>query len=198
VKSRAVVMGGSAGGLSALSKILSHLPKGFPCPVMVVLHLDPSGGHQLPKLLANHCGLVVKEAEDTEEICPGRVYIAPAGYHLLVERDYTLSLSVDEPVNFSRPAIDVLFQSAAEAYGPSLVGVIMTGASRDGSMGLRSVKEFGGTAIVQDPSVAQAPLMPAAAIKATKVDHILDLAHIGLFLTKLEISEKNDATHDRN
>ena len=198
MKSKAVVMGGSAGGLSALSKILSHLPKGFPCPVMVVLHLDPSGGHQLPKLLANHCGLVVKEAEDTEEIRPGRVYIAPAGYHLLVERDYTLSLSVDEPVNFSRPAIDVLFQSAAEAYGPSLVGVIITGASRDGSMGLQSIKAFGGTAIVQDPSFAQVPLMPAAAIKATKVDHILNLADIGLFLAKLEIPEKNHVTHNRN
>ena len=198
MKSKAVVIGGSAGGLSALSKILSHLPKGFPCPVMVVLHLDPSGGHQLPKLLANHCGLTVKEAEDTEEIFPGRVYIAPAGYHLLVERDYTLSLSVDEPVNYSRPSIDVLFQSAAEAYGPSLVGVIMTGASRDGSMGLRSIKEYGGTAIVQDPAVAQVPLMPTAAIQATEVDHILNLADIGLFLAKLEISEKNDATHNRN
>jgi two-component system, chemotaxis family, protein-glutamate methylesterase/glutaminase len=185
LKMKAVVIGGSAGGLSALSEILSHLPGDFPYPIMVVLHLAPTAGRQLPQLLSARCKLAVKEAEDTEKICPGCVYVAPADYHLLVERDNTMSLSVDEAVNFSRPSIDVLFQSAAESYGPSLVGIVLTGASQDGSHGLSRIKEFGGLAIVQNPSSAQAPLMPSSAINATEVDHILNLANIGYFLAEL-------------
>ncbi len=190
MNTQAVVIGGSAGGLSALSGILSHIPQFFPYPIIVVLHLDPRGGSQLPQLLGAHCRLTVKEAEDTEEIRPGWVYIAPSDYHLLVERDHTLSLSVDEPVNYSRPSIDVLFQSAAEAYGPFLLGIVLTGASQDGSQGLLSIKEFGGIAIVQDPSDAQAPLMPSAAIQVAEIDYILKLAHIGPFLAGLESLEK--------
>ena len=186
MSTQAVVIGGSAGGLSALCEILSHIPQFFPYPIIVVLHLDPRGGSQLPQLLEAHCRLMVKEAEDTEEIHPGWVYIAPSDYHLLVERDYTLSLSVDEPVNYSRPSIDVLFQSAAETYGPSLLGIVLTGASQDGSQGLLSIKEFGGIAIVQDPSGAQAPLMPSAAIQVAEIDYILKLADIGPFLAGLE------------
>ena len=146
-------------------------------------------------MLSNRCELVVKEAEDTETIRPGCVYMAPADYHLLVERDYTLSLSVDEPVNYSRPSIDVLFQSAAEAYGPALLGIVLTGASHDGSRGLVRIKEFGGITVVQDPSTAQASLMPSAAIRASEVDYILGLSDIGPFLRKFESMEKGRDSH---
>ena len=135
--------------------------------------------------MSESCKSRVKQADEKEKIVPAMIYIAPPNYHLLVEDDRTFSLSVDELVNFSRPSIDVLFESAADAYGKRLIGIILTGANSDGSNGLKKIKECGGMAIVQDPESSEADTMPRAAIKATKVDYVLPLEEIGTFLRKL-------------
>ncbi len=181
---RAVVIGASSGGVAALATVLGQLPAGFGLPVIVVLHVPEEGGTgYLPTLLGERCSLPVREASDKLPLAPGTVYLAPAGYHLLVERDgNSLSLSVDEPVHFARPAIDVLFESAATAFADGLVGVILTGANQDGSAGLKRIKELGGTAMVQNPASAAAEAMPRAAIAATAVDQVLGLTEIGRFL----------------
>ena len=180
----AVVMGASAGGLSALSAVLSALPGDFPLAVAVVLHLGPGSDSFAARHLAGNCALPVKEAEEKEPVAGGTVYVAPPGYHLLVEEKRTFSLSTEEPVIFSRPAIDPLFETAAEAYCEGLVGVILTGASPDGAMGMRRVKTLGGLTVVQDPADAEAEEMPRAAISAADpVDHVLPLAALGPFLS---------------
>jgi two-component system chemotaxis response regulator CheB len=163
---RAVVIGASAGGVQALLALLPQLPGDFPLPVLVVLHVPADRSNVLAPLFATKCALTVKEAEDKEPALPGVVYFAPSDYHLLVEADGALALSSDEPVNYSRPSIDVLFESAADAYGSGLVGVILTGANEDGALGLRAVEVAGGCAIVEDPALAYAPSMPAAACGA--------------------------------
>ena len=185
----AVVIGVSFGGLKALQTILPAINLDFPAPIMVVQHQDPQADDFLARHLDTLSVLKVKVAEEKETATPGIVYLAPANYHLLVEDDHTLSLSIDEKVNFSRPAIDVLFESAADAYGSRLIGIILTGANQDGSLGLKRIKEYGGLAVVQDPQTAKAPGMPEAALAATEVDHVLSLSGIASLLntiTKLE------------
>jgi len=162
---QAVVIGASAGAVQALSRILPALPGDYPMPVLVVVHIPADRSDLMAALFQAKCRLVVKEAEDKEPIRPGVVYFGPSDYHLLVEADRTLSLSSDEPVHFSRPSIDVLFESAADTYGPGLVGVILTGANEDGAAGLRAIAALGGLALVEDPAEAFAPAMPAAALK---------------------------------
>ncbi len=162
----AVVIGASAGAIEALGVILPALPADFPWPILIVVHVPSHCQSLLAELFKNRCQLLVKEAEDKETICPGTIYFAPSDYHLLVEPDFTLSLSSDEPVLYSRPAIDVLFQSAADAYGDGLIGIILTGANSDGAQGLRAVHAAGGNALVQDPATAQAATMPRAALAA--------------------------------
>lgn len=174
----AIVIGASAGGFAALTEILPRLPKALPQAVVVVQHLHPGGGDYMVEFLSQHCPLPVKEAEDKEPIKPGVIYVAAAQYHLLIERDRSFSLSVDDKVNYSRPSIDVLFESAAVAYGPKLIGVILTGANADGAAGLAMIKACGGLAIVQDPATAEVSYMPQAALAATTVDYSLDLAGI--------------------
>lgn len=163
---RAIVIGGSAGGVSALLRILPRLRPGLPAPVLVVLHLPPGRESALASVFNSHPGLPAKEAEDKEPLLPARVYFAPPGYHLLVERDARLSLSADEPVLFSRPSIDVLFESAADAFGPGLLGVVLSGASSDGARGLAAVVRHGGRAVVQTPASSEMPVMPLAALRA--------------------------------
>jgi two-component system chemotaxis response regulator CheB len=182
---KAVVIGSSAGGLEALLKVLGALPAGLRATVLVVQHLAPESDDFMARYLNERCPLTVKEADEKEEARPGTVYLAPANYHLLVEEDHTLSLAVTERVNFTRPAADVLFETAAEAFGPELVGIILTGAGTDGSRGLKKIKENGGMTIVQDPATAVAELMPKAAIAATEVDHILPLEKIGPFICNI-------------
>jgi two-component system chemotaxis response regulator CheB len=177
-----VVVGVSAGGLDALRVLLGLLPAGFAMPVVIAQHLHPQQDKSFIEIFGKACPLPVREAEEKEEAAPGVVYFAPPNYHLLIELDRTFSLSVDEKVNFSRPSIDVLFESAAEAYGAALIGVILTGASRDGAAGLRRIKETGGMAVVQDPATAQFRIMPAAALEETQVDHVLSLPEIGRLL----------------
>jgi len=174
----AIVIGASAGGFVALAEILPRLPTALPQAVVVVQHLHPAGGEYMVEFLSQHCLLPVKEAEDKEPIKPGVIYVAAAQYHLLIERDRSFALSVDDKVNYSRPSIDVLFETAAAAYGPRLIGVVLTGANADGAAGLASIKARGGLTIVQDPATAEVSFMPQAAIAGTTVDHILDLAGI--------------------
>ena len=174
----AVVIGASVGAIDALSSILPHLPAGYPLPVLVVVHVPADKKSLLADLFAERCGLTVKEAEDKEPILAGTIYFAPADYHLLVEPDFTLSLSNEEPVLYSRPAIDVLFESAADAYGDSLIGVVLTGASSDGARGLRAVIDAGGRGLAQHPVAAEGGAMPRAALRACPEARALSLEAI--------------------
>lgn len=185
---RAVVIGASAGGVAALFQVLGTLPSAFAIPVLCVLHLPDDRHSQLAGVLQRRLHRPVCEARDKERISGGQIYVAGPGYHLSVERDLTLSLSQEEPVHFSRPAIDFLFISAADAYGDSLLGVLLTGANEDGARGLAYIKNNGGRTIVQDPRDAKVALMPEAALALHQPDHILTLSGIGQLLATLEYS----------
>lgn len=187
---KAVVVGSSAGGINALIKVLSVLPADFPIPIIVVQHLHPESGHHLANILSAKSALKIKQADEKELIKQGWVYLAPPNYHLLIEEDFTFSFSLDAPVNYSRPSIDVLFESAIYAYRQHLIGIILTGANNDGSRGVKKIKEQGGFVIVQDPNTAEADTMPKAAISMTTIDKILPLQEIGLFLLQL-VNRKN-------
>lgn len=182
---QAVVIGASAGALQALSDILPALPENYPLPVMIVVHLPADKESVLAQLLASKCRVAVREAQDKEVLQPATVYIAPPDYHLLVEKDFSLSLSSEEEVLFSRPSIDVLFETAADAYGANVVGVILTGANEDGAKGLQLIGAAGGKAIVQDPSTAQAPTMPRTALEACPEADVLSLDDIAVYLTRI-------------
>ncbi len=177
----AVVIGSSAGGIHALSSVLAALPSEFPLPIIIVQHLHPHSDSYLAHILSTKCELKVKQADEKETIT-NAVYIAPPNYHLLIEEDRSLSLSIDKHVNFARPSVDVLFESAIYAYQDKLIAIILTGANNDGSQGVKNIKENGGYVIVQEPTTAEADAMPKAAIAATKVDKILPLEQIGPYL----------------
>ena len=183
----AILIGASAGSVDALMKILPALPAGYPFPILVVVHLSPNAKSIMSEIFAPRCALRVKEAEDKESLQPGTIYFAPPNYHLLVEEDETLALSSDEPVLFSRPAIDILFESAADAYGEGAVGIVLTGANEDGTHGLQAIDAAGGTCIVQDASQAQAPQMPAAALKRTPSAQVLSLQEIAQYLNQIAL-----------
>jgi two-component system chemotaxis response regulator CheB len=179
-----IAVGTSLGGMNALETILRALPASFPVPFVVVQHRHRASNESLPAFLRRQTDLKVVDAEDKQPIRRGFVYLAPANYHLLVERG-TLNLSVDEAVAYSRPSIDVLFESAADAYGSTLAGIILTGANDDGTRGALRIKKRGGFVIAQDPKTAEAPAMPQAAIERAKVDRILPLDRIAPFLIEL-------------
>ncbi|MES2705306.1 MAG: chemotaxis protein CheB [Verrucomicrobiota bacterium] len=182
----AVVIGASAGAVEALIRILPELPEDYPLPLMIVVHLPPDRESTLAALLNTRCRITVKEAEDKEPIRPGTAYLAPPDYHLLIEPEFLLSLSNEEPVLYSRPSIDVLFESAADAYGSGLTGIILTGANSDGARGLRAVRAAGGLALVQIPEEADADTMPRAALAACPGARALTLAQItGALKTEL-------------
>ncbi len=183
----AVVVGGSAGSVAALGMILPALPPTFP-PLLVVVHVPPSSASLLADLFAPICAMRVREAEPFEPIERGTIYFAPADYHLLVERDRRCSLSIGPPVHFSRPSIDALFESAAEAYGPGLVGLVLTGASCDGAQGLHAVHDAGGLALVQDVATAEVDIMPkeaAAAVPSARMIRLSQIAQELLLLTQV-------------
>ena len=182
---RAIVIGSSTGGMEALRIILEVLPKDFPVPILIAQHISPHSDNYLAKFLDNACKVSVREAEEKEKAIPGHVYLAPPNYHLLVEKDGFISLSVEARVSYAPPSIDFLFESAAEAYNGGLIGIVLTGANSDGSKGLKRIKECQGLTIVQDPNTAQAEAMPRAAIGATNVDHITPLTEIGQLLSEL-------------
>jgi two-component system chemotaxis response regulator CheB len=179
---RAIVIGVSAGGQEALSHLFSCLTESFPLPIVIVQHLHHTQDGSYARLFDERCALKVKEADEKEPVQVGHVYFAPPNYHLLVERDETFSLSVDEKVKFSRPSIDVMFESAARAWSFRLIGIILTGASDDGTNGLHRIKECGGTTIAQDPASARYPVMPLAAIKGGCIDRVMSLDAIANFL----------------
>ena len=184
-KESAIVMGASAGAVDALSTILPALPRDYPFPIMVVVHLPPRHESRLAELLQAKCELKIVEAQDKEPIQAGVVYLAPPDYHLLVEQDLRLSLSSEEPVHHSRPSIDVLFETAADAYHERLTGVILSGANWDGAAGLRKIFEAGGTALVQRPELAYASRMPQSAIEACPAAEVLTSEEIARYLLTL-------------
>lgn len=186
----AVVIGVSAGGIAALEKILPKINPDYPAAIIIVQHMAVGGGNYLVDHFNASCTLPVKEAGDKEKIEAGTIYFAPANYHLLIEPHRSLALSVDKKVNYSRPSIDVLFHSAADAYCRNLIGVILTGANADGSAGLAAVKKRGGLTIVQVPETAEVATMPEAAINACLVDHILSLEQISSLLNNLAEVQK--------
>jgi two-component system chemotaxis response regulator CheB len=179
-----VVVGTSWGGLAALRAIIAGLPPEFDIPVAVVQHRHRDSDALLARFLQDQTRLRVCEVEDKQAIEPGRVYIAPANYHLLVERGY-FSLSTEAPVRYSRPSIDVAMTSAAVAYGFHAVGVVLTGANEDGAGGLRSIADAGGLAVVQDPATAEVDTMPLAALEAVPTARVFPLERVGAFLGSL-------------
>ncbi|MCU0092376.1 chemotaxis protein CheB [Pseudomonas koreensis] len=182
----AIVVGASAGGVEALLTMLGSLRAGFGLPIIIVLHLPEERRSQLADVFARRLALPVAEAIDKQDITPGTVYFATPGYHLSVEQDLSLSLSLEDRLHHSRPSIDFLFESAADAYGPALAAVLLTGANHDGAQGLAQVKRQGGLTIVQDPDEAQVATMPRAALKIHQPDYILPIHGIGRLLVELE------------
>jgi two-component system chemotaxis response regulator CheB len=181
----AIVVGGSAGALEALDRIVPALPASLPVPIAIALHMLPARPSGLASVLGELTSLRVKEAEDKEPLAAGTVYLACPNYHLLIERERCFSLSMDEPVLFSRPSLDELFDSAAQAYGPALCGVLLSGANEDGAAGLKHIHDAGGTTVVQAPHTAGSRQMPSAALAAFAVDHVMRPEQIGPLLALL-------------
>jgi two-component system chemotaxis response regulator CheB len=179
-----VVVGTSWGGLAALTKLLGDLPADFGIPVVVVQHRSKDSERLLVQLLQDATELNVCEIEDKDPLRPGTVHVAPANYHVLIEDGYA-SLTVEEPVRFSRPSIDVMFSSAADTYGAAAIGVVLTGANEDGARGLAHIVKRGGVALVQDPKTAEIPIMPQAAIREVPTGEVLQLETLGPRLVAL-------------
>jgi len=179
-----VAVGTSWGGLSALTKLLGALPADFPVPIVVVQHRGKDSERLLSHLLQDATALTVCEIEDKDPLALGTVHLAPANYHTMVERGY-LSLTIEEPVRFSRPSIDVTFASAADAYQSETIGVVLTGANEDGSRGLAQIVKQGGVALVQDPKTAEISTMPKSAIRAVPSAEVLPLDRIGARLMEI-------------
>jgi two-component system chemotaxis response regulator CheB len=189
----AIVIGASSGGMDAFRTLFRFLSATFPLPIIIVQHRHPHSDQLLIQVLQKQCPLKVKEAEEKESILSGTMYIAPPDYHLLVESDKTFSLSTSEKVNYARPAIDVLFETAADVYREKLIGIILTGANTDGSQGLQRIQAYGGLTIVQDPKTAEAASMPEAALKTTAVDYVFSLQELGTFFETIK-GEKRGKT----
>jgi two-component system chemotaxis response regulator CheB len=187
-----VVMGGSAGAIEVLHQVLSGLPADFRPATAVVVHLPAEGPDLLAEIFAGHTGLRVKPAEDKEPIVGGTIYFAPPDYHLLVEKGRTFALSQDERVHFSRPAIDALFESAAEAYGDRLMAVILSGANADGAAGLRAVAAAGGVAVVQAIETAEMIAMPVAALQAVPGCIEVDVSGLAQLMRSHGVTERSD------
>lgn len=181
-----VGIGTSWGGLAALTKLLADLPTDFSIPLVVVQHRSKDSERLLVQLLQDATDLRVCEIEDKDPLTPGTVHVAPANYHVLIENGYA-SLTIEEPVRFSRPSIDVMLTSAADTYGPAAIGVVLTGANEDGARGLAHLTKRGGLGLVQDPKTAEIPVMPQAAIRAVPTAEILSLAGLGRRLIELGV-----------
>jgi two-component system chemotaxis response regulator CheB len=180
----AIVLGGSTGSIDALSQILPALPPDYPLPIAVAVHVPPREPSVLAAVLRGMVAVSVREADDKDPFGPG-IHIAPPDYHLLVESKRSFALSADGAVHFSRPSIDVLFETAADAFGPAVAGVLLSGASEDGARGLLCIRRAGGATIVQSPESASARTMPEAAIRLEAAERVLAPADIGRFLASL-------------
>ena len=186
-----VVVGTSWGGLNALRELVGQLPAGFRVPTVLVQHRHRQSDHLLSTFLQERTQLSVTEVEDKMPIEPGMLFVAPADYHLLIDRD-SFALSTDPPVRYSRPSIDVTFYSVADAYESAAIGVILTGANSDGSRGLRRIFDRGGVAIVQDPSTAESATMPSAAIRCVPEARVLAISQIASTLSELTFEKPNE------
>lgn len=182
---RLIVIGGSAGSLEVILKMLPGLPGQLPVPIVIVLHRKNSNDTLLSDLLSTRTALRVKEAEEKEAIHPGYLYIAPADYHLLIENDYTFSLDDSEKINYSRPSIDATFETAADVYNHSLIAILLSGANTDGVEGLKKIKQAGGLTIVQEPDTAEVSYMPQQAINNVDIDIIADASSMSRVLAEL-------------
>lgn len=182
---KAVVIGGSAGSFQGVVRILSQLPKGFPLPIIMCLHRLKHVRHGFVEALSIKSIVQVTEPYDKEQIKKGAVYLAPANYHLSVELGNYFALSTEEMVNNSRPAIDITLGTCAYVYKDKLIGILLSGANRDGALGMKAIKDRGGLTVVQDPSECMIQTMPEAALKATKIDHVLKVDQIVELLTEL-------------
>ena len=189
-----VVIGTSWGGLAALAKLLGALPADFSIPIAVVQHRSKDSERLLPQLLQDATDLTVCEMDDKDSLMPGTVHLAPANYHALIDAG-SISLTVEDPVRFSRPSIDVLFASAADTYRSGTIGIVLTGANEDGSRGLQHIVKRGGRALVQDPKTAEIPTMPVAAIKAVPNAEVLTLDRLAARLIELS---REPARKDRS
>ncbi len=175
---RVIVIGGSAGSNDSLDYLFRNLKKCYDLPVIIVQHMKGDIGELYYKIMNENSFLRIKEAEEKEKIKRGVIYFAPGDFHLLVENDETFTLTLEERENYSRPSIDSLFMSAADVYKDELIAVLLSGASEDGTKGMKRVKDFGGLTVVQDPETAQYPYMPKSAIKNVNVDRILSIEQI--------------------
>lgn len=184
-KYEAIVIGTSAGGLQALSVLFERIPAAYPIPIIVVQHRSKDSRYLLEEVLQSKCAITIKQADEKEHVHSGMIYIAPPDYHLFIETDKTFSLSTDRPVCFSRPSINILFESAAIAYRDKLLGIILTGTNDDGAAGIRTIGQHDGLTIAQNPSEAQFPFMVEASIKTRQVHYIWSLATIRNYLLKL-------------
>jgi two-component system chemotaxis response regulator CheB len=180
-----VVLGTSAGGIQALKYILPKLSSSFPLPIVIVLHIPEGQPSLLAEIFEPKIKMKVKEADEKESFKPGTIYFAPPGYHLLIENDKTFSLTIEEAVHFSRPSIDVLFDSAAETFGPNVVGILLTGANTDGGLGLKKIKDVGGLGIIQNPATAEYSTMPESGMAHVLPECILTLDEIILYLQEI-------------
>lgn len=184
-----VAVGASAGGLKALTEVLSPLPPDFPAAIVVVQHLDPRHRSLMAEILDRCTALDVRQVQEGDVLCPGTVFIAPPDNHLLVNPDGVLSLSKSELVHFLRPSADLLFESVAASYGERAIAVVLTGSGSDGSMGVEAVKTMGGTVIAQDEATSEFRDMPSAAVRTGKVDFVLPLNEISAALVSLTRGE---------
>jgi len=182
---KALIIGGSAGSFQVITRILAELPKDFPLPVLLCLHRLKHVRSGFMETLALRSAIPIEEPFDKDIIRPGKAYLAPANYHMLVDIANSITLSIDEPVNHSRPSIDLSYITAAKAYREKLLAIILSGANKDGAYGIKKVKELGGTVIVQDPNECEVKTMTEAAIKITKVDYIYTVNEIVKYLKTL-------------
>lgn len=185
-KIEAIVIGTSAGGIRALLTLLSDLPKQFEVPIIIVVHMPNERASRLAEVFQHHIAIKVMMAEDKDYIRPGRVYFAGEGYHLSIERDRSFSLSCEDPVHYSRPSIDILMSSAADSFGASLMGILLTGANWDGAEGMLRIHQAGGITVIQSPLEAEVSIMPQAALNLFTPDWVLPLQEIQQLIFDVE------------
>ncbi|WP_423149244.1 chemotaxis protein CheB [Rubrolithibacter danxiaensis] len=185
-QTKLIAIGGSAGSLNVIIKLLPRLKPDFNIPLVIVLHRKKAINSSLAAIFSHKTPLNVKEVEDKDPILPGNVYLAPADYHLLIEKEGTFSLDASEKILFSRPSIDVTFETAAEAYRESLTCFLLSGANADGTRGLQKVREYGGTVVIQNPSTAEISFMPNHALANLDIDFVLDCNEMATFINKLD------------
>jgi two-component system chemotaxis response regulator CheB len=183
---KAIVIGGSAGSFQVISKILSSLPKDFELPIIMCLHRLKHVRHGFVEALNIKSSIVLHEPEDKEGIKKGKIYLAPANYHLCIELGNSFALSTEEMVNNSRPSIDITLETAAYVYKNKLIGILLSGANKDGAMGMKRIKDRGGLTIVQEPSECMIDTMPVAALKITQIDYVLTVPQIINFILELD------------